>query len=146
MRRYPVVAYLATRLWRLGRPRYTAGVVGIVFNAAGDVLLVEHVLHPKYPWGLPGGWVDRGDGLEEAVIRELREELELTVWVEQVVLVEMIRRFGAHIDLAFLCSTDGEVGKLSSELLGYRWTPQQDLPELTPFHARAIQQAIQLRS
>ncbi len=118
----------------------------MVFNAADEVLLVEHVLHPRHPWGLPGGWVDRADSLETAVVRELQEELELTVCVEQVLLVEIIRRFGAHIDIAFLCSTKGEVGQLSGELLTYRWTPPPDLPDLTSFHTRAIQQAIKLRS
>ena len=50
-------------LIRLSRPKYTMGAVGVLFNARGQVLLVEHVFHPKTPWGLPGGWANRSNEL-----------------------------------------------------------------------------------
>ncbi len=147
LRRFPWIIRLATHVYRLGRPRFSAGVVGVIFNTNNEVLLVEHVFHPDHPWGLPGGWVDRAEPLDVAVAREVREELQLSVEAKQVLHVEIATKRFNHIDVAYLCTTQGDVGELSAELLQYRWTPTDALPDRIPvFHRHAIQQASQLRS
>ncbi len=50
----------------------TLGVRGVVRDEGGRILLVRHTYVPG--WMLPGGGVDHGESLEEAVVRELREE------------------------------------------------------------------------
>lgn len=140
VRRAPWLVYMGRIVWRIRQPRFTAGVVGVVFNHSGQVLLVEHVFHPHNPWGLPGGWVDRHEDPAETVRRELREELELDVEVGPVLLAKI--DFGDHVDLAFLCTMRGDVGKLSLELLDYRWTDPPELPRLHSFHYQAIQRAL----
>lgn len=131
-------------IWRLRQPKFSAGVVGIVFNMKGEVLLVEHVFHPYAPWGLPGGWVDRGENPDQTAARELHEELQLAVRVGPIVMAEV--SFGNHLDFAFLCFSEGTVGELSSELLGYKWCEVSNLPRLQRFHYEAIQKAVRLKS
>lgn len=142
IRRAPWIAITARWFYRLLQARFSAGVVAVILNERGEVLLVEHVFHPYHPWGLPGGWVDRREDPANTLLRELREELELRIEVGPVLLVKV--EHGNHIDMAYLCQQAGPVGALSSELLGYRWQRPDDLPRLQPFHLRAVQRALEL--
>lgn len=56
---------------RVRRPR-TLGVRTLALNSEGSVLLVRHSYRPG--WFLPGGGVHKWETLEEAAIREAREE------------------------------------------------------------------------
>lgn len=61
------------------------GVIGVLRDAAGRVLMVERSAHVRSPglWCFPGGHVEPGETLHEAVARELLEELGLTVVARQ---------------------------------------------------------------
>lgn len=124
--------------------RYTIGAAAVVFDERGSVLIVEHAYHPRFPWGLPGGWIEANEDPAAGILRELKEELQLDALVTAVVNVCMTAP--GHIDLAFLCEAKSPVGNLSHELLDYKWVNLAQLPELKPFHRRAIAAAQQRRS
>ncbi|MBN2304824.1 MAG: NUDIX hydrolase, partial [Anaerolineae bacterium] len=121
--------------------RFTMGVVGVLPDAAGErLLLVEHLFHPYKPWGLPGGWLNRGEGPAEAVVREFREETGLRVRAVRPLLIKSEWGLRRHMNAVYLCALDGENQsvRLNGELLDYRWTTPDDLPPLANFHRAGI--------
>ena len=58
--------------WLVARP-VSVGVLSLVVDEGGRVMLVEHTY--RHGWYLPGGGVHRKEPLDEAVRRELREEV-----------------------------------------------------------------------
>jgi len=141
IRRFPGLLTIPYHTYRFFQPKYSVGVVGVVFNEVGQVLLVEHVFHAQHPWGLPGGWIGRNEDPDRAVEREFREELELDVQAEHLLLTE--RTQPNHLDIAFRCNSAGQIGTLSYELLGYDWFSLDDLPTMYPFQKLAITAAVE---
>jgi len=53
---------------------------GAVFSLDGGILLIQRAIQPSYgKWVFPGGYVDRGESLEAAALREVKEECGLDV-------------------------------------------------------------------
>lgn len=88
-------------IWLLS-PKFTVGVVGLVRDERGHVLLLKHTYRRSQPWGLPGGGLRAGEGLEECLRREIREETGMEVEVERMLSagVHPDRRL---VDAIFAC-------------------------------------------
>lgn len=52
--------------------------VDIIIEMAGSIVLIERK-NPPYGWAIPGGFVDYGESVEEAALREAKEETSLSV-------------------------------------------------------------------
>lgn len=65
------------RLFARSTRGLTLGVRGLVTNAEGRVLLIEHTY--TRGWHMPGGGVERGEACEAALARELVEEAGIEV-------------------------------------------------------------------
>lgn len=63
--------------------------VDIIIEMDGGIVLIQRK-NPPYGWALPGGFVDYGESLEEAAIREAKEETSLDV--------ELLSQLGAYSD------------------------------------------------
>jgi 8-oxo-dGTP diphosphatase len=60
------------------KPETPPVTVDVIIEVEGGVVLIERK-NPPPGWALPGGFVDRGESLSRAAVREAREETSLEV-------------------------------------------------------------------
>jgi len=119
-------------------PRFPLVGVGALIAEGNRVVLVQRGKHPaKGEWSIPGGLVNVGETLREAVVREASEETGLLV--EPGELVELLERIFRdaegkvryHYVLAdFLCSVRGGELIAGSDASQARWVDRDDLHAL----------------
>ena len=107
--------------------------VGAVVVEHGRVLLVRRGREPmKGHWSLPGGLVELGEALADAVVREVREETGLDVQpVELVELLDRIHRDNNqvryHYVIAdYLCRVTGGALAAGSDADDVRWVERAE--------------------
>ena len=55
-------------------------VAGTVFTLSGGIVLLKRAVEPAMgKWVFPGGYVDRGESVQEAAVRETKEESQVDV-------------------------------------------------------------------
>ena len=64
----------------------TRVVMGLLFNQSGRILIAKRNPSKRYGglWEFPGGKIEHGETIEQALVREIMEELDAPVMVEQV--------------------------------------------------------------
>jgi ADP-ribose pyrophosphatase YjhB (NUDIX family) len=137
----------------VGKPtRIGPGASAVIFNDQEQVLLEKR--SDNSFWGLPGGAVDIGESVEEAVIREIFEETGLTVVVRRLVGVYSDPRHYAiasypdgnviqHVTLCFECDVRAGELKMSSESTDLGYFSTDGLPANTlPGHKVRIADAL----
>ncbi len=63
---------------RLAHPRNPFPTVDIIIEVEGGIVLIERK-NPPHGWAIPGGFVDYGETVEAAAVREAKEETGLDV-------------------------------------------------------------------
>ena len=121
-------------------PKFLVGVVGVVLNDASQILLLRHTYRDKYPWGLPSGWLKRGERPMEALQREIKEETGMDVKVIKPLLVNGDDQW-PRVDLIFLCSVVNGTFSASEEVSSARFFNMHEIPEVMPSQRKVIQQA-----
>jgi 8-oxo-dGTP diphosphatase len=129
--------------------------VGAVIVQEGRVLLVQRGREPlKGRWSIPGGLIEIGEMLHEALVREVREETGLEVEpIELVELLDRIHREGErvryHYVIAdYLCRVVGGRLKAADDADAVRWVERAEWNShsalmLEPITVRVIERAWQ---
>ena len=135
-------SYLLRRslVW-LVTQKFLVGVVGIVLNNANEVLLLHHSYRKEYPWGLPSGWLKKGEQPKDAIKREIAEETGLNIIVVRPLVIDSDRSW-ARVDLVFLCAVaDGQITP-SDEVSSAQFFRVEKLPKILPSQISLIQETI----
>ena len=100
----------------------------VIVNAQRQVLLLQANYADK-AWGLPGGGLDLGETIHQALLRECREELGCAVRADYLSGVYFHASVSSHAFI-FRChlADDAQI-QLSAEHSAWRWF---DLDELSP--------------
>jgi 8-oxo-dGTP diphosphatase len=118
-------------------PRPVLGVGALIYQ--GDsILLVQRGNEPfKGFWALPGGAVETGEYLEDAIVREVREETGLEVKATRIATVfERIMRDeqgGAeyhYVLVDYFCQVLGGVLTAGDDSAQAEWVPIADLDQV----------------
>jgi ADP-ribose pyrophosphatase YjhB (NUDIX family) len=128
----------------LAEPRFMVTVGAIVLDERGRVLLLQHEFRTGSGWGIPGGFLERGEQPVEALRRELREETGAEVYEEQLVRVRTLRG-PQQVEIHFLCRVRDPSGARprSMEINHVGWfAPDALPPELSPDQRRLIKEAL----
>ena len=131
----PLTRRIRTALIWILSPKFTVGVVGLVRDEEGRILLLRHTYRPSSPWGLPGGGLKSGEWLEECLQREVKEETGMEIKVERL-LSAAAHRDRRLVDIIFSCRP-AEGQNLSgfqpnSEIAEARFFALDELPEDLP--------------
>jgi ADP-ribose pyrophosphatase YjhB (NUDIX family) len=111
----------------LGAPKVTLGVSAVIRDAQGRLLLLRHT-YRRPPWGLPGGLARRGEPPEEALARELREELGTAATIGSLLHADYsVRR--RHLTLYYSAAVAGSPHH-GLETDAHRYAGPEELPDL----------------
>lgn len=131
----------------MGERKTVHVVVGVLTDAEGNILIAKRADHAHQGglWEFPGGKVEPGESVTQALARELREELA----VESrrfAPVIEIVHDYGdkvVHLDVHRVTDFDGTPRGAEGQPL--RWVSQSDLTDYAfPAANRPIISALRL--
>jgi ADP-ribose pyrophosphatase YjhB (NUDIX family) len=122
-------------------PHFQVGVVGMIQNGEGQVLLLHHT-YRSTPWGLPTGFLERGEQPIDALSREIKEEAGLLVELDPhpIVYAEARRPL---VNIAFRGTYAGGSFEASAEVSQARWFSLDALPSMLPGQRELLMTCLQ---
>ena len=148
-----LITRLLVRLWRLlkGLPqwyilwfvhdKFIIGVSGVILDEQQRVLLLRHRYWKPGSWGLPSGYAEKQETMEETLRREVLEETGYHIEVDM--LLKLVSGYRLRVEMNFLGRlVGGELHIDHKEVIEARFFALDALPEgLLPSHRAYIAEA-----
>lgn len=112
-----------------------ASSVNVIIEDSGGRLLIVKSQYKPY-WSMPGGWIDKGDSPRQAAVREVKEEVGLSLEAASLELASVVNRWSTmaetHLFVFRLIDPIDSSAKLtiqSDELVDYDWVRRGEVLE-----------------
>jgi mutator protein MutT len=127
------------RRWsmRATQSRFTVTAGALIFNDSGQILLLKHRFRAGSGWGIPGGFLEIGEQPEQALRRELREEVGLEITRVEIFTARSFKK-PRQVEILFRCRANEEVKPLTMEVERAEWFSLQELPAGLPTDQRLL--------
>ena len=127
------------RRWsmRATQARFTVTAGALIFNDAGEVLLLKHRFRAGSGWGIPGGFLEAGEQPEEALRRELREEVGLEITEVELFTSRTFKK-PRQVEILFRCHANANVKPQTIEVERAEWFSTYSLPGGLPQDQRLL--------
>ena len=115
--------------WEISYALSDKFLIGLVYFVEKDdqILLVKHSYQDK--WGLPGGWLNKRETLQQSAARELQEELGAGLSDFEILTIRKVPN-AQIIDVAVRGRISGDAVKTTdAEIESFRFFPRDALPE-----------------
>lgn len=118
---------------RAGTPSYTVGAVALLRRADGRLLFVDQ--RHSDGWALPGGLLRRGERPDEAVVREVAEEVGISLPASSLpVPVAAVNARVRRVDLVYLLDAPADAAphqEDEAEVRRIGWFATDELPDVS---------------
>lgn len=122
----------------MAEDKFWIGIHGVI-SERGRLLVLKRAPEMRYrpgSWDLPGGHLETGEGIEECLRREVREETGLRVEIDRLLGVH--KAGGPYVQALYACRATETVGDLTlreHEHVDARWVRPRELSgmELIPY-------------
>ena len=123
----------------LTHPRFLVGVMALIRDGRGRVLILEHTYRRKDRWGLPGGYLKTREEPAEGLAREVAEETGLSVEVGQLLLAGL---YDPHqLDLLYRARITSGRLQPTPEVASWRFVPESELERILPNQLAMLRRA-----
>ena len=109
-------------------PRFLVGVVGLGIDPSGRVILARHRFGAP-EWRFLGGFLAPRESLEDALVREIREETGLDIEVGPLLEANQGFRW-RRVELVYAYRPRGGTERLTAEVAEVRAFDADDLPQM----------------